>query len=237
MISFFAKGPFSNLFASAMTPMFPSFSAGQTLVYATGCFISGLTLATPSGWTRWDDGGTTNNHVFALTSITGAESIPAVSWGAGAFAWAIGLVYNGVMSAASAVDTTASNHRGTTSAENIVGLTFTVTPAQSNTMMLFSGMKNKLAASNSSTFTAPANYTIRAQQTLAGSEYAVCIGDWIQSAAASTPANIAYAGSVPDGTAQSMQSQLIAIKPGAATFAPYPPQRRSRVAHTLYYPD
>lgn len=237
-VSLANTGVFHNVFNAANTAVAKPFVTGTGLVLVSGEYMGAdATPSTPASWTKLSPGVNANQiAAWGFTSVTGSEAIPPITWG-NQTSWAIVLNWLGLMAMATAVDSAGTGDRVSTTTTNIVGPTSAKVPSQSGSLVLLVGQKDKLAASNTTTFTAPSGFTMLAQQTLSGTSLAVCLAYQIQTAIATIPGNLSFVGSAADGSAQSMQGVLITLKPAIATFAPPPPQRNQRVHHTLYYPD
>lgn len=210
-----AYGAFSSVFNAANQPSPPPFLPGDALLIFTGEFMGANTLTTPAGWTRLDANAAAHqNAIFGLVSVTGTETMPSMSWG-NQFSYAIVGVYRGVDPSLTVLG---SNDRFTSTTTNLVGPTSAITVPQNGCLVVFLGNKNKTSASDGTTFTAPANFSIAAQVAANGARSAICICDWIQTTATTVGANQTTAGSAADATTQSMQGTIVVL--GATGSAP-----------------
>ncbi len=231
-------GAFHNVFNAANAPTPPSYSAGNKLLFITGEYMGSNTIATPGGWTLMSPNNLAKQLACYGLDAVGGDTIPSVYWGSpsGPWTWTILLAYSGLASVATAFDVGSDRQVGNATS-SIVGPAGLVTPSQNGSVVLFVGSKNKTSTSDSSTFTAPANFTVIAQQTQSGSKTANVICEWIQTTASSIPANSVITGSVADSTNQTAESFIIVLKPAAATFAPPPPNLIETLYPTTYVYD
>lgn len=196
------------VFNGANTPVFPSFSAGQTLIYATGIPIGSVTLTTPSGWQLLSP----NNHaqqvaVFGRTATSSSDTIPSVNWGNSDWSWAVGIVLNGALSDITQIVDVAGDRAA--SGVSIIGPSSALTPAANGEYALFCGTVN----GSTDTFTAPSGFTMVAQSTgSAGPSMGIC--EQIQTTATTIAGNQVMTGSATGTPA--MQGILILLKPASA---------------------
>jgi hypothetical protein len=208
-----AYGAFNIVFNAANQPSPPAFLAGDCLLLITGEFIGSDLLTTPAGWTLLSANSAVKQcGIYGLISATGSETMPSLSWG-NQFSWAIVAVYRGV-------DPTLTlqgfGDRQVNATTNITGPAGTITPGTNGCLVVFAGNKNKTTTSNGVTFSAPANFTMQAQQAANGTRSAVAICDWIQTTATIIPANTVMSGSVGDGTTQTTEGTIIVLGPATA---------------------
>lgn len=206
-------GAFHIVFNAANQPSPGAFSAGDVVLVLTGEFIGGDTITTPSGFTKLSPGVNANQtSIFGLLSVTGAETMPTITWG-NQFSWAIVLVYS---NATLTVDF--SQDRVGTTTTNLVGPGTLHTPSIDGCVTILVASKNKTSTSNGTTTSAPTNFTMVGQSAPSGFNSFVGICDWIQTTATTVPANVTMVGSIADSTNQSFQSIILALQP-----APLPP--------------
>jgi hypothetical protein len=213
-----SHGAFVTGYNATITPTAPAgFSAGHTLIVATGCYAGSNTIPTPSGWTKCTlDSAIHQVQVFAKHAA-GGDAMPAISWG-NQFAWAKALAYSGGPADLTNIVHVATE-RGATSADDIALPAATISAP--NCLVLAIGQKNKTTASNSSTFSATTNFTMVGQNVGSGTNTAEIVQEWIQTPATSVSLASA-AGSVADATVQTTRGVVIALLPAgsSATIAP-----------------
>lgn len=206
-------------FSTTLTPTAPSFAIGDCLLYLTAEFAGSDAIpTTPSGWTVLPSTTSAHGVVWGLISLTGAESMPSVSWGAQTAMAAVG-VYSGV-DAAMTQAFASPTPRITTSTQNIAGPAVVRTPTDDNSLMIFFGTRNKLVASNGTVYSAPTNFTMRNQGSLGGTNLSWGLCDWIQTTATAWTSGATMSGSIADGTAQHLESFLFGLLSSTPVLAP-----------------
>lgn len=217
MITFIGAGSVvSNI--GANTPVAPSFSAGQQVIVFTTEFIGSDVLTAPgSPWVETSANGSAPQlRAFGLNSLTGAEAMPTFIWNAGGRGVAVATVWSGIdplfTAGFSATD------RFSTQAQNIVGPGVSRTPSVDNCVVILFGERNKTSASNTTSYTKPTGWTaLMAQIANAGTGPSFAAAYLLQTTATLVAANQSMNGSIADGTAQSLQSSLFALKPAIIT--------------------
>ena len=244
-ITYIGASPVVNGVNSSITPVPPSYQAGDALIYATGEFFGADSQTAPAGWTQLSN----NSTVTALTiwgriAQSNSETIPSVNWGAVNRGHASLYVFRGVdpgfTSTMSGVSERAAN---TTS--NIIASASARTPTQDNSLAFWFGGINKTATTNGKTYSTPTGWTIAQQDSPNGTTYSMCVAYWIQTTATIVPANSALTGSLTEGVSQSMRSTMIFLAPaassgggggGTGTVLFPPPKRKTYVIYDQYYP-
>jgi hypothetical protein len=231
-------GPFHNVFNGANAPTPPIYSTGNKLLFITGEHMGSDLVSTPGGWTLMSPNNLAKQIACYGLDAAGGDTIPPVYWGSpsGPWSWTILLAYSGLASVATAFDVGGDRQVGN-STKDMQGGPSVVTPSQNGSLVLFVGSRNKTSTSDGSTFTAPANFTVIAQQTQSGTRTANVVCEWIQTTASSIPANSLITGSVADLANQAAEGFIIVLKPAATTFAPPPPNLIETLYPTTYVYD
>ena len=200
-----------------ITPTLTGYSVGDLLLVGTAEGPGTDTIADPAGWTRLSPNNRARQLVlFGKLAASTADTLPTVQWSSSTsnHAWIIAMAYSGAPATLTGI-VDASGDNESTNTQNIGGVFGTVTPAQSNDLVIRIGVKNKTSASNGTTFTPPANFTSIAQQ--APNSLAACgvWEEWIQTTATAVPSS-ASVGSLADATAQAFESVVVCLIGGAA---------------------
>lgn len=206
-------GVLHSVFNAANQPTPPTgIQPGDMYIYITGEFIGTDTLTTPAGWTLLSPASAAKQTaIYALTAVTGSETMPSVSWG-NQFSFTQVGVYRGLDPA---ITVLAASDRSSNQTQNIIGPAGTITPSQDGALVLFIGNKNKTTTSNGTVFSAPTNFSVVSQTVPNGARSCTVICEWIQTTATAIPANQAISGSIADGAVQSTQGVMVVLAAAA----------------------
>lgn len=218
-------GVISPVISGSVTPSAGgAYNAGDILIYSTGEFqgTDVLTFPDPS-WTLWSlNSVVKSQQIYVKVAGSSSETIPTVNWSASNPSWAQLSTLTGAQ-LISPLSITPSPERGANTTTNIVGPVASQTPSVNGAILWIVGERNKTATSNGTVYSPPANWTIAAQSAPGGNRPSVVIAYWIQTTATAYAANLTFAGSVGDGSNQSMQSTLVGFEPAASAPVPFPP--------------
>lgn len=198
---------------STCTPNAPSvaWNPGDLLL---NFFTEGFGSHTISAVSPWVDltphvNVTSSQYVFGRLAAATNDAMMTATWSASTNFRCYSMAFTGPATVLT-VDTSADRAGNVT--ESIPGQVGNVTPSVDNCLAIYWGAKNKTSASNASTFSLPAGWTLQMQDVMAGSASALVAGYQIQTtASAIAPAQAT--GTVADATTQTAKMVVIVIQP------------------------
>lgn len=221
-VSLISVGTLDQISGGTLNPGTPSgILAGDSLYLAMVGF-AGTTLNGPSSpWVNDAPNGSALQLKLFRTVAVGGDTIPSVSVSSG-YGAAIALCVRGADTTFTPVFTIAE--KATTSSNTISSPSVTRTPSVAGSICFILGKRDKTAASNASVYSNPAGWSsILAAAGLANvnvpSGANVCdFALWyqIQTTATAISPNTGASGSVADGSATNLQTNVMGYGPGTA---------------------
>lgn len=245
-ITYIGTGAVATGLNVATTPSAPAYQAGDALVYVTWEFFGSGSLAPPAGWQQLS-----NNSAITAVQIWGriaqstSDPIPSFNWGAANRGYGVINVFRGVDTGFTSV-VAGTSERGSNQTEDIVGVAGARTPTQNGALCILAGARNKTATSNGTVYSKPTGWDGLLYSSIpTGTISSGAAAYWIQPTATTVVANTSMIGTIPDGTAQTMQTTMIFLAPaasggggggGTGTVTFPPPKRRTYIIYDNYYP-
>jgi len=215
--AFVADGGYtSKLAGGSMTPVMPSFSAGNLLLLQTGA--NSITLGPPtiSGWTKLTTNTTVPCDAIYGLVAAGGETAPTLTWDASHQAYSRIVSFSGDVYTDLSTIVVQASERATTSTGKIA-VNSTSAPSMANCLVIRGGHCIKTATNNGASFndwiTDSGIYTKIGSTQLVQSGTALAAALWYDNQAAATATSSDTAGLTNTDSSGNTQGYTLILQP------------------------